>query len=196
MECQRSNFRISRVTVNSLLTALGTLALLAQACPAADIDAGRRTFEAVCAACHGMSGRPDPDSAVVRAFDPEPANLSDPLFNSREPADDWFMVVKYGGAALGLSAQMPPHQNVLSDEGIDDVVAYIKILADTRSFPPGELNLMLPVRTKKAFPEDEWVWKSRFASRNGEDEFRNVIEFEKRLGRNGQTIVELVHAND
>lgn len=162
---------------------------------AADVEAGRGTFERVCAACHGTGGRPDADSPVVQAFDPPPADLTDPLFNSREPAEDWFMVVKHGGAALGLSDQMPAHGNVLSDDEISDVVGYIKTLADTSRYPPGELNLMLPVHTKKAFPEDEWVWKSRLASRDGKDEFRNVVEFEKRVGQNGQTIVELVHVD-
>jgi hypothetical protein len=31
-----------------------------------------------------------------------PADLSDPLFNSREPAGDWEMVIKHGGHAMGL----------------------------------------------------------------------------------------------
>lgn len=159
-------------------------------------SAGRATFEAVCAVCHGHTGRPDLHSPVVAAFDPPPADLSDPLFNSREPAEDWFMVVKHGGAALGLSAQMPPHKDVLSDEETENVVAYVKSLVDTRDHPPGELNLMLPVRTKKAFPEDEWVWKSRLVDQDGEDEFQNVVEFEKRVGKNGQTIVEVLHVDD
>ena len=167
-----------------------------QAAFAADIDAGRITFQQACAVCHGQDGRPDPDSPVVAAFDPTPADLPDPLFNSREPAEDWFMVVKYGGEALGLSAQMPAQEGNLSDDEIGNVVAYVKTLVDTSRYPPGELNLMLPVRTKKAFPEDEIVWKSRYASRDGADEFRNVVEFENRIGRRGQSIVELVHSDN
>lgn len=177
----------------------GLLVLLAILPPvgfAADFDSGQRIFAANCAVCHGASGRPDSDSPVVQAFETEPADLSDPLFNSREPAEDWFMVVKHGGEALGLSNQMPPHKNALSDEEINNVVAYIKTLANTERFPPGEMNLMLPVHTKKAFPEDEWVWRSRFASRDGRDEWRNVVEYEKRVGGNGQVVVELVHVDD
>lgn len=161
-----------------------------------DIRAGQRTFESACAGCHGTKGRPDPGSPVVRALETAPADLTDPLFNSREPAEDWFMVVKHGGYALGLSEQMPPHEQALSDDEIHNVVAYIKTLVETEQYPPGELNLMLPVYTKKAFPEDEWVWRSRLASRDGQDEFRNVVEYEKRVGRNGQAIVELVHVDD
>ena len=45
---------------------------------------------------------------------------------------------------------------------------------------------------QKAFPEDEVVWKSRYADQDGEDVWRNVLEFEKRFGRGGQGILELV----
>ena len=162
----------------------------------ADVAAGKRIFETVCAACHGPNGRPDPDSPIVQAFDPRPADLSDPLFNSREPALDWKLVVKHGGHALGLSPQMPPQGGILSDDEIESVVAYIKTLADTSDYPPGEFNLMLPIRTKKAYPEDELVWSSRLTQRDGQDLIRNVFEFEKRIGHRGQAIVELVQEDN
>jgi cytochrome c553 len=163
---------------------------------AADVAAGKQIFDSVCAACHGATGRPDPDSPVVQAFDPRPADLSDPLFNSREPARDWKMVVKHGGEAMGRSAQMPPHSGSFSDEEIANVLAYIKTLANTSDYPPGDLNLFLPIRTKKAFPEDEVVLSSRLTQRDGQDVLRNVLEFEMRLGRRGQAILELIQEDD
>ncbi len=171
-------------------------ALTACAAGAADPAEGERIFGSVCASCHGADGHPDPDNPYVQAFDPMPADFSDPLFNSREPREDWFLVVKHGGRALGLSKQMPAQGSNLSDEEIESVVAYVKSLADTAAYPPGEMNLMLPVRTRKAFPEDEWVWKSRVENRDGDDVFRNVIEYEKRVGKAGQTILELIHEDD
>jgi mono/diheme cytochrome c family protein len=148
------------------------------------IRAGRQTFETVCAACHGATGKPDPANPVVQALDPKPADLSDPLFNSREPASDWNIVVTHGGPALGLSASMPAQGAALSDEEIRNVVAYAKTLAPgSDQYPPGELNFFLPVRTKKAFPEDEIVWKGRVTERDGENVVRNVIELEKRFGK-------------
>ncbi len=59
---------------------------LAAPAVAADLEAGRKVFEDVCAACHGPTGRPDLNNPTVQALDPKPADLSDPLFNSREPA--------------------------------------------------------------------------------------------------------------
>ena len=160
---------------------------------AADLETGRRLFESTCATCHGVNGRPDPGNPVVSALETAPADLSDPLFNSREPAVDWELVVKHGGHTLGLSKQMPAWGSAFTDAEIASLVAYVKTLAPgAERYPPGELNLMLPIRTQKAFPEDEVVWKSRYADQDGDDVWRNVLEFEKRFGRGGQGILELV----
>jgi hypothetical protein len=93
------------------------------------------------------------------------------------------MVVRHGGHAMGLSAQMPAQGETLSDADIADVVACVKMLTDSRAYSPGEMNFFLPVRTKKAFPEDEVVWKSRWTHCHGDDVWRNVIEVEKRVGK-------------
>ena len=101
-----------------------TVPALAAAGSAPDLEAGRRTFESVCAACHGPTGRADPENPVVKALDALPADLSDPLFNSREPAEDWDIVVTHGGQALGLSATMPAQGAALDEQQIRNVVAY------------------------------------------------------------------------
>jgi mono/diheme cytochrome c family protein len=163
---------------------------------AADIEAGQAIFETNCVTCHGPGGSPDPGSPVVKGLGVTPADLSDPLFNSREPAGDWEMVVKYGGDAMGLAAQMPPHESALSDDQVADVIAYVKSMVDTRAYPPGEMNLFLPTRTKKAFPEDEVVYKGRVTDVDGEESWKNVLEIEKRIGKAGQFVLELVHEKD
>ena len=94
-----------------------------------DLEVGRRLFESTCASCHGAQGRPDPGNPVAKALDPPPADLSDPLFNSREPALDWQLVVKHGGHALGLSKQMPAWGSTFTDVEIEAIVAYVKTLA-------------------------------------------------------------------
>ncbi|MDJ0698571.1 MAG: cytochrome c [Woeseiaceae bacterium] len=161
---------------------------------AVDLDTGSSIFETTCATCHGPTGRADENSPVVKALGVVPADFTDPLFNSREPAGDWEMVIEHGGHALGLSEKMPPHGSVLDEQQVRDVTAYAKSLVDTTGFPPGEMNLMLPIRTKKAYPEDEVVYNGRFTPVDGgDDEWKNVLEIEKRVGKAGQLILELVH---
>ena len=184
------------------LPAAGLVALailsLASAAQAADVAAGRKIFDEVCAACHGATGRPDPDDPVVQALDPQPADLSDPLFNSREPAEDWHIVVTHGGPSLGLSAAMPAQQGALSADDIGNVVAYAKTLAPgSDRYPPGEMNFFLPVRTKKAFPEDEVVLKGRITdSGEGDNVWRSVLEIEKRFGRRSMGVLEVIYEDD
>lgn len=121
-----------------------------------------------------------------------PADFTDPMFSSREPADDWLLVVRHGGWALGLSERMPAFGEILSDAEIDAVVAYIKGLADVTGYPPGELNFVALLRTAKPYPEDELVWQTRWEGRDGEeDELRTVLELERRFGKALQTLVEL-----
>jgi mono/diheme cytochrome c family protein len=163
---------------------------------AADIEAGRSTYTTHCAVCHGVSGRPDPNNAVVKALGVMPADFSDALFNSREPAGDWEMVIEHGGYAMGLAEQMPAQGGVLDKQQIRNVTEYIKSLADTSAYPPGEMNLFLPIRTKKAFPEDEVVYRGRFTRQDGDDAYKHVLEVEKRFGKAGQGILELVYESE
>ncbi len=186
---------MSRIEMRVLSLAM----LLCVACGqavAADIAAGKAVFDSSCAVCHGAAGQPDPDSPVVKGLGLVPADLSDPLFNSREPAGDWEMVIKYGGYAMGLGEQMPAHKDALTDAQIANVTAYGKSLVDTSEYPPGEMNLFLPTRTKKAFPEDEVVYKGRYSNEPGDNPLKSVLEIEKRIGKRGQGILELVHVDD
>lgn len=189
----------SRVPRISGLVAAGLLSVaFALPAHAADLAAGKRVFEEVCAACHGVTGRPDANNPAVQALDPRPADLSDPLFNSREPEADWNIVVTHGGPALGLSAAMPAQAAALKEDDIRNVVAYAKTLAPgSELYPPGELNFFLPVRTKKAFPEDEIVLKGRITdAEEGDNPWRTVLEIEKRFGKRSMGVLEVVYEDD
>lgn len=154
---------------------------------------GAEIFRSNCAVCHGADGGPDPDSPMVEGLGVMPADLADPLFNSREPASDWKIVVTNGGVALGFSEKMPAFGNSLSEQDIDSVLAYVKTLGGEHDYPDGELNLFLPVRTKKAFPEDEWVWKQRFTDQEGDNTWKNTLEYEFRVGERFQGVLEVTH---
>ena len=157
---------------------------------AADLERGSEIFAVNCAMCHGPNGSPDPDSPLVEGLGVVPADFSDTLFNSREGEGEWKLVATYGGAALGFSEVMPAFGEALTEEDIDNVLAYIKTLGGEHDYPDGSLNLFLPIRTKKAFPEDEWVWKQRYTDQEGDNAWKNTLEYEFRLGRRWQGILE------
>ena len=185
---------VTRLRLSSLCTAMGFMALAVTAqSQAADLDRGAEIFAANCAACHGAAGSPDPDSPLVKNLGVVPADFSDTLFNSREGESEWKLVATHGGASLGFSEVMPAFGGSLSEEDIDNTLAYIKTLGGEHDYPDGSLNLFLPIRTKKAFPEDEWVWKQRYTDQEGDNVWNNTLEYEFRIGRRWQGVLEVVH---
>lgn len=159
-----------------------------------DIARGEAVYSTHCVSCHGSVGQPDPESALVKALGVVPANFSDKLFNSREPVSAWKTVVTHGGSALGFSEMMPAFGGALSESDIDAVLAYIKTgFGGADDYPDGDLNLYLPLRTKKAFPEDEWVWKQRYSGLDGDDAWKNILEYEFRIGKRAQGVLEITH---
>jgi mono/diheme cytochrome c family protein len=169
-------------------------AAAASAATADQLARGEAIFTANCASCHGRTGKPDPDSPTVKALGIVPADLADPLFNSREPVSAWKTVVTHGGPALGFSPMMPAFGSALTKADIDAVLAYIKEdLGGEHDYPDGDLNLFLALRTRKAFPEDEWVWKQRYSRDAGHGTWKNTLEYEFRIGTRGQGVLEVTH---
>jgi mono/diheme cytochrome c family protein len=155
---------------------------------------GAQLFVRHCARCHTTAGSGLPDGhPLLVSFPNPPADFSDPLFNSMEPAGDWFLVVKHGGASMGLSPRMPAHADRMSDAELEAVVAHLASFADTRGFPPGELNFTRAVRTIKAFPENELLFLQRYeAEKDGEPAARrSTLYFARRLGRRFQAEAKL-----
>lgn len=162
-----------------------------------DWSRARARYEAACAVCHGPTGRYDPTLPGVRALDPKPADLSDPLFNSREPRSDWELVITHGGAPLGFSAAMPAFGEAFSREEIAELVDYLKTLPGPHRYPPGDLNYLRAFRTKKAWLEDEVVWATRGDHYDrGEDAWRVSAELENRWGARWQSELKLTYAGE
>jgi mono/diheme cytochrome c family protein len=131
---------------------------------------GEQLFVRHCARCHTTAGAGLPAGHPLLAnFRYPPADFTDPIFNSKEPAADWQLVVKHGGPSMGLSAQMPAHASRMSDAEIQAVVAHLATFADTRAYPPGELNFTRAIRSIKAFPESELLLLTRYEPAHGDD---------------------------
>ena len=184
------------IPVISIILALCVTSVNMNTARADDLARGAEIFQVNCAVCHGLEGRPDPDSPLVESLGVVPANFSDALFNSREPATDWTIVATHGGPALGFSDKMPAFGEILTETDIDAVMGYLKTLGGEHDYPDGDLNLFLPLRTKKAFPEDEWVWKQRYTGQDGDNQWKNTLEYEFRIGQRWQGVLEVTHETE
>jgi len=148
------------------------LALVAQG-PA---DSGALLFQAWCKSCHGADGRGTP-SAATRLEVP-PADLQDCKGSTAEPEERWVAIVTQGGAAFGLSLDMPAYGEAATPSQIRAVVRYARSLCGELGWPPGELNFPRAFLVEKAYPEDEVV----IADRARDQEFI----YEHRLGKRFQ----------
>ncbi len=118
-------------------------------------DSGAALFHAWCKACHGADGRGV--AAASTRLEVPPADLGDCKGSTAEPEARWVSIVTKGGAAFGLSLDMPAFGEAATAAQIRAVVRYARSLCGERGWPPGELNLARPFLVEKAYPEDEVV---------------------------------------
>ena len=80
-------------------------------------------YKMYCARCHGFSGNGDgPDAASLQT---RPRDFADCKMMSTISEETRLKAVKDGGAAVGLSADMPAWNGGLSDDQINELVKYI-----------------------------------------------------------------------
>jgi len=84
------------------------------------IAAGRRAYTQLCAGCHGGSGRGDGSGASAGA---QPADLTDAVWDYGSSDGEIFAVIRDG-----VSADMGPYRDRLSETDIWNVVNYIRTL--------------------------------------------------------------------
>jgi mono/diheme cytochrome c family protein len=133
--------RWSAGTLALVLLVVATTLTRGDAAPssARDVEAGRAHYARTCALCHGESGRGDGPSAG--GFATKPSDLTDGrLLN---PLPDAFLVnvILNGGPAEGLAPGMPPFRGHLGEEQVQQIVSYLRTLAQ----PPFRPEQALPV---------------------------------------------------
>jgi len=181
-----------------LWTAAALCLVVAGPAWSADLEAGKKTFETVCAACHGPTGRPDPGNPTVQALDPQPADLSDPLFNSREAAADWNIVVTHGGPALGCRPRCPPRRARCRRRTSTTSWRTPRPLrrAATSTRPASSTSSCLS-GPRRPFPRTRSSSRGRVTdTEEGDNVWRSVIEFEKRFGKRSMGVLEVIYEDD
>jgi len=94
-----------------------------------DPAAGAQLYATYCASCHGPDGKGD--GPVAAALKPPPANHSDPIYMGTLSDEQLYKVITQGGASVGKSALMAPWSGVVNDQGIRDLIAFIRKLSST-----------------------------------------------------------------
>lgn len=94
-----------------------------------DPVAGALLYATYCASCHGPEGKGD--GPVAATLNPRPANHADPVYMGSLSEEHLYKVISQGGASVGKSPLMAPWAGVINDEGIRDLIAYIRKLSGT-----------------------------------------------------------------
>lgn len=90
----------------------------------ASVDRGKGLYKEYCAQCHGFTGRGDGPAAS--GLEPKPAIHANIPFE-KLPMEYLYTVINHGGAAVGKSPNMPYWNLTIDQQGVADVIAYLKV---------------------------------------------------------------------
>ena len=94
-----------------------------------DAAAGRDLYNLYCVTCHGQSGKGDGPAGL--ALDPRPQDHSDAAYMGQLSDEDLYNVIKKGGPSVGKSPLMAAWGGVVNEQGLRDLVAYVRSLSET-----------------------------------------------------------------
>ena len=84
---------------------------------------GKVIYKEYCMQCHGSKGRGDGPAAS--GLEPKPAIHANIAFD-QVPVEYLYNMINYGGAAMGKSASMPYWGLTIGQQGVADVMAYLR----------------------------------------------------------------------
>jgi len=97
-------------------------------------EEGRRVFYQQCVWCHADATPAGPSNRSN--ITPDPGLLNDSAVLSKVNDESLHKIIAVGGSGVGKSAMMPPYGATLTDEEIDDVIAYIRVIAAPEALKP------------------------------------------------------------
>jgi len=111
-----------------LFVSFGLLILLAPGLGLAqttgDAKAGKAKYDALCVGCHGATGKGD--GAAAAALTPKPGDFTNCKEMAKLSDDFLYKIVKDGGQGVKKSPMMPPWGASLNEQGLHNMVAYVK----------------------------------------------------------------------
>ena len=146
---------------------------------------GKVVYSNGCIACHGAEGKGAPED-VTRFIRPDTwPDFTRCDQTTAEPDVSYKAVIVHGGHGLGFSQIMPAFGDQLSDEQINDVIAYLRTFChNVHHYPAGELNVPRALVTEKAFPEDEEVVSTASNASGAPSWTTDIVHEQTFAGRN------------
>lgn len=92
----------------------------------AEQSSGESLYRVYCTQCHGVNG--DGQGINAAHINVQPRSHIDKGEMSSRSDEELFKVIKQGGPAVDKSILMPAWAGNLSDEEIDQLVAYLRVL--------------------------------------------------------------------
>ncbi|MDH5324349.1 MAG: cytochrome c [Gammaproteobacteria bacterium] len=83
-------------------------------------------YKTYCWQCHGMQG--NGMGVNIADMSVQPRDHTDAKQMSARSDEELFKVIKEGGQSVGKSVLMPPWEGVLTDEEIQELVVYLRML--------------------------------------------------------------------
>jgi hypothetical protein len=151
---------------------------------------GEKIYKNGCIACHGDHGAGAPETSTEFKRPDSFPDFSRCDQTTPEPNSAWKQTIVEGGPARGFSQIMPAFGELLTDEQINDVIAYMRTFCSNNHWARGELNLPRALVTEKAFPEDEVV-VSTALNATGAPGFSTDMIVEKRFGMRNQLEIDV-----
>lgn len=146
---------------------------------------GAVIYKQGCIACHGADGRGAPQTSTVFVRPDTWPDFTRCDQTTPEPNSAYKAVILHGGKSLAFSQIMPAFGDLLTNDQIDDVVAYLRSFCNNvHHYPLGELNLPRALVTEKAFPEDELVISTAANASGAPSWTTDVIHEQTFAGRN------------
>jgi mono/diheme cytochrome c family protein len=90
----------------------------------ASVDRGKVIYKEYCSQCHGATGKGDGPAAS--GLEPKPAVHANMAFD-KLPMEYLYNVVNHGGRSVGKSTSMPYWGLTIGQQGVADVIAYLKV---------------------------------------------------------------------
>ena len=90
----------------------------------ASVDRGKVVYREYCSQCHGPTGKGDGPAAS--GLEPKPAIHANIPFE-KLPFEYLYNVINHGGPAVGKSPNMPYWNLTIGQQGVADVIAYLKV---------------------------------------------------------------------